>query len=381
MRHLLRPIVKWGLSRSRWSAGVSKGGISPALGCAIAADLQVEEGAPRRASIVTDSRDNRIIGDDVSSSEDLADAIEQQLSSSASPMTARELAYELNRHGWQTDRHEVNSVLYSATVRGRIERTESHQWMCVQTTTLAPDHFGELSLAVSAMFLTARQRAAVLGPLSDRTVADAVGALSDSSKDASFNRVFNTAKRQNDLVEGLAQCCDSCDAWLAGNRRDARFSWVLTDDLLGAPAQELSRKVGSHCHRTSEPFARFIRNAAALDVWLPYVSIEFIHATEHLGERHYSDLRMAVGKACLSAGAGGPMKPWDPDFSERVAGLPLEWLFAASPTKEVELLVSRLRGAGCTNIGHLAVLHPEGWRSYRSLPVKDWLVLAMSLRS
>jgi len=313
---------------------------------------------------------------------ELANAIEEVLSTSAVPLSAREISICLRsrRRPASWTRRDVNRVLYARRFAGRFSKIDRARWKLASPLAPVADAsvpaWADLRADCAAYYLARRQREALLGPLGRRSLSAAIRCIAGDGTDLEFVAAFNTPKRRQDLLAGIRTCMEAVRTWQEGTRRDPRFTWILGAGVLEGGSDDLRQCILDGCPSCSPGFFTFLGDASHLGTWAPLLTIEFLNEVPHLKERHYSQLRLALGKACRSGGWGGCDKPWEADFPPSIASLPLTYLFALSPNSAMESLVSRFHRGGYLNIGHLAAVHPEAWRALHLFPRSDWLGLA-----
>lgn len=255
---------------------------------------------------------------------------------------------------------------------------------------------------------TYRQQAKVLRNSSGATLADArllvglaedvapsaltwaLAHVNDSALEASekivprrlveLSRVFNTEQRLRQLRRALDRFDTAVQSWTVGELRDPRFSWVIPNRLAAAALTGQVTDTLRERLQDSGLGAMLLERAPHFLIWLSVLSLEGVIEIDRMRAADYPVLSLMISRGASSLGFHGKARPWLPRFPKKMQALPITWLYQFDPSPRAGTVLARLERGGLCNLGHLAVLHPEGFHWIRKTPPEAWRAVQLALK-
>jgi hypothetical protein len=235
-----------------------------------------------------------------------------------------------------------------------------------------PASLADIGMGLLALYApSARERELCLKLSRSTTIGDVRAWLSDESYFSHLDAAFNTRRRVAIIRAAELQATTSAESWRKSNR-NPHYQWLVakgitrakwTDSFLDQKTPNLKPGEGELFWRN-----RFI------------LSIELLMFVSKLSAAQRAVLVTAAGKAAL-AHAGERTSPWEADFPDEVAALPIGVLYVAEPNHKVLRLALRLADAGGTNLGHVAALNQTLWSAVRRSHHTEWIRLRRKLQA
>jgi hypothetical protein len=259
---------------------------------------------------------------------------------------------------------------------------------------------GGLSLGGLAIpGLTDRQRQFVLQYQHDLSLAEIAGHLRGDTLPL-VDDVFNTKMRRGQLKAAYRTFVADVVAWKQLDRWSAQFTWLVPPEMAAEVVAGRQDELTSFLEviwtlsatpprylrpEMSEVTIRRLRSIRGLRLatcrealaWMPYLSIEAARTIGSLRGGDISHLIVPFAIGVDRLGLSSNLRPWSAKLPGRVRALPLGWLYQFVPSRRLEQLVLRLSSAGCRNLGHLAVLHPELTPKLTAKYIPAWIGLQM----
>lgn len=193
--------------------------------------------------------------------------------------------------------------------------------------------------------------------------------------------IFNTDARAWALRDALEETIKTQVAW-GKTRRSDRYTWLLPSHTVGGVR---SGRIGNRRIKEQLKLAgRWASNLPLEDppgaIWLSAASLEAIDQIRRLNSSDRGMLSVGLGKAASDLALPSHTRPWQDECDPIYCSRHVAALYQHSPTPRMRTVVERFVQAGITNVGHLALLHPEIARLSKRWPQDRWVRLTMSLR-
>ena len=258
----------------------------------------------------------------------------------------------------------------------------SEKWKTTDETNVVP-HIDSLPIPfICGPEFLGKQKERVLSLGKKYSVGDLRQLLHTGVGHSRLADVFATIFRIEQADQAIHRFSDAVKAWETRERRDPRITWIIPDGLVSSnlyihPAAEDAILKVLQNHDVEQ--VRKLASTAGFQQWLPFLSLELITIMSSLRLGDFSVLEKMLLKASQYVRGKQVLGPWESDFPQVLQSFCLYSLYQFEPTRQALDLLIRLKGIGCTNIGHLTAFHPEACRLVRELDSRSWTKLTIAL--
>ena len=211
------------------------------------------------------------------------------------------------------------------------------------------------------------------------TIRDVDHFLSRSHQSLQLFATFNTRTRRTRLQQAVNRFDDAVLKWRDGRRRDTRVKWIAGHSLSAPDLSYYFKEIDSIFRSLGGIREDRPQLFVEIKQWLPWVSVELINKIRAMTAAEMGLVRRSLARAAQYLGLQSDMYPWTPGFDGNMAELPIHSLYQFEPTTLALRTMNTLQSVHCSNLGHLAVFHPEAWKAIHALRPRVWSRLALAL--